>query len=99
MISLTRLFLALMDPTRRALFERVARGPACVSTLAGDFPVSRPAISHHLKVLSEAGLVRHRVDGRRHIYTVNKDGIAPLRTWLTSISHGEETTDAKSPRR
>lgn len=87
MISLTRLLLALMDPTRRAVYERVAKGPASVTALAAEFPVSRPAISHHLKVLTEAGLVCHQADGRHHIYAITPGGTEPLRAWLKSISH------------
>jgi DNA-binding transcriptional ArsR family regulator len=73
---------ALGDPTRRAIFERVAARPRAVGELADELPVSRPAVSQHLKVLKEAGLVFDRPDGTRRIYHVNADGLVPLRADL-----------------
>ncbi|HZU60546.1 MAG TPA: metalloregulator ArsR/SmtB family transcription factor [Solirubrobacteraceae bacterium] len=73
---------ALGDPTRRAIFERLADGPSAVGELARDLPVSRPAVSQHLKVLKEAGLVLDRPDGNRRIYQVDPEGIAMLREYL-----------------
>jgi len=70
---------ALGDPTRRTIFERVAQRPRAVGELARDMPVSRPAVSQHLKVLKDAGLVVDRADGNRRIYAVDPDGIAALR--------------------
>jgi DNA-binding transcriptional ArsR family regulator len=73
---------ALGDPTRRAIFERLADGPLAVGELARDLPVSRPAVSQHLKVLKEAGLVVDRPDGTRRLYQLDPDGIGALRAWL-----------------
>ena len=73
---------ALADPTRRTIFERLAGRPQAVSELAGDLPISRPAVSQHLKVLKEAGLVIDRPDGNRRIYQVNLDGVGALRAYL-----------------
>ena len=72
----------LADPTRRSIFERLADGPQAVSELAQHFPVSRPAVSQHLKALKDAGLVRDQADGRRRIYTVDPAGIDDMRRWL-----------------
>jgi len=73
---------ALADPTRRAVFERVARGPAAVGAIAEELPVSRPAVSQHLKVLKEAGLVTDSADGTRRIYRLDPRGLGALREWL-----------------
>jgi DNA-binding transcriptional ArsR family regulator len=73
---------ALADPTRRAVFERLRRGPASVGELAAGLPVSRPAVSQHLKALKIAGLVTDRSDGARRIYNVDPDGLGELRRWL-----------------
>lgn len=73
---------ALADPTRRQVFEAVAHAPRPVGALAKDLPVSRPAVSQHLKVLSDAGLVVCRVEGTRRIYAVRPEGLADLRNWL-----------------
>lgn len=75
-------FTALADPTRRAVFEAVFRAPAAVGDLAKDLPVSRPAVSQHLKVLSDAGLVTARAEGTRRVYSVRRAGLEELRTWL-----------------
>lgn len=73
---------ALADPTRRMVFEAVARQPAPVGALAESLPVSRPAVSQHLKVLSDAGLVAVTTEGTRRIYAVRREGLAELRAWL-----------------
>ena len=73
---------ALGDPTRRAIFERIAQQPRAVGELAGELPVSRPAVSQHLKVLKEAGLVIDRPLGTRRIYHVDPDGVETLRAQL-----------------
>ncbi len=73
---------ALGDPTRRAIFERVAHRPCAVGELARELPVSRPAVSQHLKVLKDAGLVMDRPDGNRRIYQVEPDGVDALRAEL-----------------
>jgi DNA-binding transcriptional ArsR family regulator len=73
---------ALGDPTRRAIFEQLRGGPRSVGELAGTLPVSRPAVSQHLRVLREAGLVSDRKDGTRRLYRVAPEGIAGLREYL-----------------
>jgi DNA-binding transcriptional ArsR family regulator len=73
---------ALGDPTRRAIFERLAERPRAVGELAGELPVSRPAVSQHLKVLKEAGLVVDRPVGTRRIYQLEPEGIDALRADL-----------------
>lgn len=79
---MTRAFAALADPTRRQIFERLARRPHPVGELAADLPVSRPAVSQHLKVLREAGLVTQHAQGTRRVYRVDPDGVAGLRAYL-----------------
>lgn len=73
---------ALGDPTRRAIFERLAERPRAVGELAGDLPVSRPAVSQHLRVLKDAGLVIDRAAGTRRIYQVDPDGLGAMRAQL-----------------
>ncbi len=73
---------ALADPTRRAIFERLADRPRAVGELAAELPVTRPAVSQHLKVLKDAGLVVDRQAGTRRIYQVNPDGVGALRAYL-----------------
>src|SRR5262245_44378879 len=73
---------ALADPTRRKVFERLRRGPQAVGVLAEGLPVSRPAVSQHLKVLKEAGLVTESQDGARRIYRIDPEGLGQLRKWL-----------------
>lgn len=74
--------VALADPTRRKIFERLRRGPSPVGQLAEGLPVSRPAVSQHLKVLKEAGLVSEEQDGARRIYRIDPHGLGQLRQWL-----------------
>jgi DNA-binding transcriptional ArsR family regulator len=78
-------FSALGDPTRRAIFERLARGPLAVGELADEFPVSRPAVSQHLRVLKEAGLVVDTRDGNRRIYQVDPQGVEAMRVYFDSF--------------
>ncbi|HEY1632700.1 MAG TPA: metalloregulator ArsR/SmtB family transcription factor [Rhizomicrobium sp.] len=73
---------ALADPTRRKVFERLRHGRLPVSRIAKGLPVSRPAVSQHLKVLKEAGLVREERDGTRRIYEIDPKGLGQLRRWL-----------------
>jgi DNA-binding transcriptional ArsR family regulator len=73
---------ALGDPTRRAIFERLVERPLAVGEIAGELPVSRPAVSQHLKVLKAAGLVVDRAAGTRRIYRVDPQGIAAMRADL-----------------
>ncbi len=73
---------ALADPTRRQVFERLQAGPCAVGALADALPVSRPAVSQHLKVLKEAGLVADRAEGTRRVYYIDPHGLGALRKWL-----------------
>lgn len=82
MVTATDKIGTLGDPTRRAIFERLAEAPSAVGELAGELPVSRPAVSQHLKVLKNAGLVIDRRNGTRRIYQLDPDGLAELRAQL-----------------
>jgi DNA-binding transcriptional ArsR family regulator len=73
---------ALGDPTRRSIFERLRRGPRAVGELARELPVSRPAVSQHLRVLKEAGLVTEQRNGTRRIYGVDAQSVAELRDYF-----------------
>ncbi|HEY5048284.1 MAG TPA: metalloregulator ArsR/SmtB family transcription factor [Rhizomicrobium sp.] len=73
---------ALADPTRRKVFERLKAGPKSVGRIAATLPVSRPAVSQHLKILKEAGLVREEAKGTRRIYRIDPKGLGALRGWL-----------------
>jgi DNA-binding transcriptional ArsR family regulator len=73
---------ALGDPTRRAIFERLAEGPRAVGELARELPVSRPAVSQHLRVLKDAGLVVDRPAGNRRLYQLDPGGVGELRAYL-----------------
>ncbi|HYZ77744.1 MAG TPA: metalloregulator ArsR/SmtB family transcription factor [Gaiellaceae bacterium] len=73
---------ALADPTRRAVFERLRGGPRPVGEIARDLPVSRPAVSQHLRVLKDAGLVTERRDGTRRLYRVDPNGVAAIRDYF-----------------
>jgi DNA-binding transcriptional ArsR family regulator len=75
-------FAALADPTRREVFERLAGGPRAVGELAEGLPVTRPAVSQHLKVLKAAGLVTDRPVGTRRVYQIDPQGLGQLRAWL-----------------
>jgi len=95
---------ALGDQTRRAIFERLADRPQAVGELASELPVTRPAVSQHLKVLKEAGLVIDRQAGTRRIYQLDPDGVGALRAYLdqfwnralaafkAAVEQGEETS-------
>lgn len=78
-------FAALADPTRLKVFERLRAGPLAVNALARGLPVSRPAVSQHLKTLKNAGLVEERSEGARRIYSVRREGLVELRDWLESV--------------
>ena len=73
---------ALGDPTRRQIFELLRSGPRSVGELADGLPVSRPAVSQHLRVLEEAHLVTHRKNGTRHLYELDSAGVGVLRDWV-----------------
>jgi DNA-binding transcriptional ArsR family regulator len=73
---------ALGDPTRRAIFERLRSGPLAVVEIADELPISRPAVSQHLRVLREAGLVSERREGTRRFYRVDPDGLGEVRDYF-----------------
>jgi DNA-binding transcriptional ArsR family regulator len=81
-MTYTSALAALADPTRRAVFEALREGPRPVGAIAAGVPVSRPAVSQHLKALKQAGLVRDRPEGTRRVYYIDPDGLGPLRRWL-----------------
>ena len=76
---------ALGDPTRRAIFERLAQGPRAVGDLASELPVSRPAVSQHLKVLKAAGLVVDSAAGTRRLYRLDPDGVGAVRAYFDAF--------------
>lgn len=78
-------FAALADPTRRALVERLRAGPLAVGALARGLPISRPAVSQHLRVLSDAGLLLVEPQGTRRLYRLAPDRLRDLRAWLDSL--------------
>ena len=82
MTNADRVFSALHDPTRRAVLDRLRAGPQPVGAIARDLPVTRPAVSQHLKVLKEAGLVADRSEGTRRIYFIDPKGLGTMRAWL-----------------
>ena len=89
---------ALGDPTRRAIFERLAGGPRAVGELAAELPVSRPAVSQHLKVLKDAGLVVDRRDGTRRLYQLEPGGVGALRAyfdtfWMQALAAFKEAVE------
>jgi DNA-binding transcriptional ArsR family regulator len=75
----------LADPSRRAIFELLARRPSSVQELADQLPISRPAVSQHLRVLKDGGLVVSHADGTRRVYQLNPDGVTALRAWLEGV--------------
>jgi DNA-binding transcriptional ArsR family regulator len=90
----------LADPTRREVFARLAARPRSVTDLANDLPVSRPAVSQHLRVLKEAALVRVRPEGTRRVYSVNPDGLGGIRAelesfWAAALSNFKELAEAE----
>lgn len=82
---------ALADPTRRRVFERLLAGPLAVHQIADGMPVTRPAVSQHLRVLVDAGLVTVHAQGTRRVYAVSPDGMGALRSWMDEFwSHALE---------
>ncbi|MGH3103176.1 MAG: ArsR/SmtB family transcription factor [Gaiellaceae bacterium] len=81
-MTYARAMNALGDPTRRAIFERLRTGPHAVGELASELPVSRPAVSQHLRVLREAGLVTERQEGTRRLYRLDPDGLTEVRAYF-----------------
>jgi len=75
----------LADPTRSQIFEMLARGPKAVGELARELPISRPAVSYHLAVLQEAGLITVRHEGTRHIHAIDPQGLGELRAWFAGF--------------
>ena len=91
-------FAALGDPTRREIFARIAERPRAVGELARELPVSRPAVSQHLRVLKDAGLVMDRAEGNRRIYQADPAGLAALRAqldtfWTQALATFEQVVD------
>jgi DNA-binding transcriptional ArsR family regulator len=94
---------ALGDATRRTIFERLADRPRAVGELAAELPVSRPAVSQHLKVLKDAGLVIDRAAGTRRIYQLNPDGVGALRAqidqfWSRTLATYKEVAEQPTKR-
>ena len=93
---------ALADPTRRTIFERLAGSPSSVGELARDLPVSRPAVSQHLKVLKTAGLVADHAAGTRRVYRIDPAGLAGIRAyfdqfWRQSLARFSAATERQAP--
>lgn len=84
-LNLDAAFSALADPTRRAILARLAKGEATVTELAKPFEMTQPAVSQHLKVLEDAGLVMRRVDGTRRPRRLAKAGVEAMDQWLTML--------------
>ncbi|MCE3553226.1 metalloregulator ArsR/SmtB family transcription factor [Pseudonocardia sp. RS11V-5] len=92
----------LGDPSRRAIFELLARRPSSVRELADALPISRPAVSQHLRMLREGGLVVSRAEGTRRIYRIDPEGVGALRTWLegvwsAALTDFQKTAEATAP--
>lgn len=94
-MSITNVFSALSDPTRRAIVERLSQGEATVKELARPFAISQPAISRHLKVLEGAGLISRRVDGSTRPCRLRADGLGDVEEWLDML---RRTMDANYDR-
>ncbi len=84
-MAYAEVFTALADPTRRQIFEALRGQPKTVGEMAAGQPVSRPAVSQHLKVLESAGLVSVEPQGNRRLYSINRDGLDDLRQYLDSF--------------
>ena len=97
-------FDALGDSTRRAVFELLRGGPRAVGELAGELPVSRPAVSQHLRVLKDAGLVSERRDGTRRLYSIDPGGVEALRAyfdafWSEALARYKATAERETRRK
>ena len=103
-MTYTEVFKALADPTRRQIFEALRKRPKTVSELAKDQPVSRPAVSQHLKALVSANLVSVEPQGNRRLYSVKREGLNELRLYLESFwsdalsAYGEEIVRRTKPK-
>ncbi|HWH55222.1 MAG TPA: metalloregulator ArsR/SmtB family transcription factor [Gaiellaceae bacterium] len=94
---------ALGDPTRRAIFEQLREGPRAVGEIAAELPVSRPAVSQHLRVLKDAGLVTERPNGTRRLYRLDPDGLSELRGyfdrfWTAALADFKAAAEASERR-
>lgn len=103
-VSAAEVLDALGDPTRRAVLEIVREGPSPVAAIAARLPVSRPAVSRHLRLLQGAGLVTARAAGRQRLYSVSDEGLAELRRWVgamwdDALRSLDEHLQANPPRR
>ena len=104
-MAYAEVFTALADPTRRHILEALRKQPKTVGELAEGQPVSRPAVSQHLKVLQSAKLVSVQPQGNRRVYAINRDGLDDLRTYLESFwsdvlsSYGAEIARRMTPKR
>jgi DNA-binding transcriptional ArsR family regulator len=87
-VTYSNALAVLADPTRRQVFERLRRGPCAVKVIAAGMPVSRPAVSQHLKALKQAGLVAEHSQGARRIYALRREGLMELREWLEGFWDG-----------
>jgi DNA-binding transcriptional ArsR family regulator len=92
-------FAAVSDPARREILSALARGDLSAGEVAALFPISRPAVSRHLRVLREAGLVRDELVGRRRVYRLDVDGLAPVTAWLTTLTSGAAAASGRWPGR
>lgn len=104
MVSPADQMAALSDATRREVFEILSSGPSSVADIARRLPVSRPAVSQHLRVLKDAGLVTLRTEGTRNVYQLDPDGVAALRKyldslWQTALEQFKATAERPSPPR
>jgi DNA-binding transcriptional ArsR family regulator len=104
MANYSECLIALADPTRLAVFERLARGPAAVHEIAQGLPVSRPAVSQHLRVLKDANLVFDRPSGNRRIYQLNPAGIESIRAyfdrfWVDALKSFKSFIENESPKK
>ena len=94
-MNLDSAFLALADPTRRAILARLAQGEATVGELAAPLPISQPAVSRHLRVLQDAGLILRRVDAQRRPCRLNPDALPALEAWLAQLRRGLDARHAR----
>jgi DNA-binding transcriptional ArsR family regulator len=103
-MAYAKVLTCLSDPTRRRVFEKLRMGPQSVGVLARGLPVSRPAVSQHLKLLKAAGLVVDRSEGARRVYYIDPDGLGELRRWIDAFwddaleSFKQEVEQSKAPR-
>jgi DNA-binding transcriptional ArsR family regulator len=92
-------FPAVADPARREIMSALARGELSAGEVAALFPISRPAVSRHLRVLREAGLVRDELVGRRRVYRLDLDGLAPVIAWLITLTNSRTSGSGGWPGR